>query len=90
MRQFLFIEDSAHGWLEVDRDDLALLGIEKEITESSYVRRGKVYLEEDNDMCLFLDKMDERGIEYTIKKQYEDGYSALRNYQNYKYVPNER
>jgi len=61
IRNLRFIEDPGHGWLEVDRADLDLLGIASEITKFSYQKDDKVYLEEDQDAGTYILKAHERG-----------------------------
>lgn len=53
-QSFLFISDAGHGWLKVPLTDLALLGIEQEISPYSYVHQGYVYLEEDCDYLVYM------------------------------------
>jgi len=52
----IFWNDPGHAWLEVDRSDLKLLGIDKQISGYSYQdnNTGKVYLEEDQDAGIYL------------------------------------
>ena len=49
-----YIQDPSHGWLEVPRGLLQVLGIEHTITSYSYQHNDKVYLEEDLDMIKFI------------------------------------
>lgn len=55
-KQFVYHTDPGHGWLEVPSQLIYDLGIEKDITNFSYISRdGKiVYLEEDSDMTTFI------------------------------------
>jgi len=59
--QFNFHEDNGHGWLEVPIAKLKELGIERDISEYSYMdsAKGVAYLEEDDDMQLFLENCPE-------------------------------
>jgi len=59
--QFNFYEDNRHGWLEVPIAKLKELGIERDVSEYSYLdsAKGVAYLEEDDDMELFLEKCPE-------------------------------
>ncbi len=50
---YRFIEDPAHGWLEVPRAELDALGIAHKISRYSYQRDDLVYLEEDCDFAIF-------------------------------------
>jgi hypothetical protein len=50
-----FYNDPGHAWLQVQRSDLKLLGIEKKISGYSYQdNEGFVYLEEDQDAGTYL------------------------------------
>ena len=51
---YRFIEDPGHGWLEVPRGELRVLGIEKDISQCSYEQGDFVYLEEDCDCTAYL------------------------------------
>ena len=52
---FRFISDAAHGWLEVSRNDLAVIGLsEADFSEFSYKLGGMLYLEEDCDAATFI------------------------------------
>ncbi|GAI27681.1 unnamed protein product, partial [marine sediment metagenome] len=55
MRKFDFYSDPSHGWLKVQRKELAELGIENEISVYSYQKGDAVYLEEDSDAPKFMD-----------------------------------
>ena len=56
MKSYTIHVDPGHGWLAVDRSELAELGILDKITSFSYQSRsGRIcYLEEDCDMATFL------------------------------------
>lgn len=55
-KKYKFFSDPGHGWMEVDRSELKQLGIENQISDYSYQKDDKVYLEEDCDAPLFLQK----------------------------------
>ena len=55
-----FYFDSAHGWLEVNYEELVDLGIVKRITNWSYRDGEKVYLEEDIDAGTYIDAVEEQ------------------------------
>lgn len=50
--------DPGHGWLEVNRNDVQDLAI----SHYSYTRGDKVYLEEDCDMPLYINKLRSQGV----------------------------
>lgn len=49
--------DPGHGWLEVPAAELETLGILPKVSGYSYQKDGMVYLEEDCDLSLYLDKI---------------------------------
>ncbi|MBP6472789.1 MAG: hypothetical protein KA773_20240 [Chloroflexi bacterium] len=52
--QLTFISAPGHGWLEVPIGELTALGIENQITSSSFLNGCFVYLEEDQDAGTYL------------------------------------
>lgn len=52
--KFRFISDPGHAWLDVPRDLLGTLGISNQISNCSYQRGDRVYLEEDCDAVRFV------------------------------------
>ena len=71
--KLIYYYDAGHGWLAVKINRLKELGIkvaqdgaswpypELTISRSSYRRGDTVYLEEDNDMKVFMDAAKKRG-----------------------------
>jgi hypothetical protein len=57
-----FISDPCHGWLRVPLADIAALGIEKTITEYSFIDGRFAYLEEDCDFGRFIEACETQGI----------------------------
>jgi len=88
MRNYIFYEDGAHGWLRVDRDELIELNIQAKITGYSYQKDDFVYLEEDQDLTTFckakfLNDMDSaRRWFQSIPVKYSN-YSNIRYYSSY-------
>ena len=78
-----FHEDAGHGWLEVPIEFIKELGVEKDITPYSMMRRGKAYLEEDMDAGTFLDAAKKAGYSVNIKRKYTD-HSPIRNYPSFR------
>ena len=64
--KFKFYADAGHGWLAVKRDLLIKLEILDKITHYSYQRGKTVYLEEDCDMPLFLQKLTKDGMTFRM------------------------
>ena len=78
-QKLIFHCDRGHGWLEVPREDIDVLGLADEISNLSYLlshthkRAGMVYLEEDCDATLYLDAAKAAG--WTI--QIVEGYTGI-------------
>jgi hypothetical protein len=80
-RTFTYLQDPGHGWLIVDRTDLALAGMSAaDFTVCSYVRGDTFALEEDVDMARFLKRLDERGIAYRLREQHINNDAYVRNW----------
>jgi len=65
--------DSSHGWVGVQLAELAELGLTDKITIYSYVGTDctgvkTVYLEEDCDLCTYLNKLEALNIGYVIEE----------------------
>lgn len=63
-----------HGWFEVDKSQLETLGIEKEITQGSYMNGDKAYLEEDCDLVTFIKAMQAAIPEWEFEGSYSTEY----------------
>jgi hypothetical protein len=79
----IFYTDPAHGWLRVPVQDIHALELHDKITSCSYINPKYVYLEEDLDMSTYLDKCKRLGIKVSIKEKYCNGYSSIRNKDQY-------
>ena len=82
---YLFHSDPGHGWLQVKRQELKDIGILDKISYYSYQKKGDVYLEEDCDYSLFVERMKELGKPFEIKEinsQAKD--SIVRTYEEFK------
>jgi hypothetical protein len=87
-----FWNDPGHGWLEVQKSDLMILGISKLITGFSYHDGPTAYLEEDQDAGTYLKALfnnDMTGIEFkTFQSQcFRDRYQEnifIRNLRHYR------
>ena len=78
-RKLIFISDPGHGWLEVDKQDITLLGIRKNISSYSYQKGGKAYLEEDCDAHVFITAAENAGIRLEINDINLDHDAFVRN-----------
>lgn len=78
-----YITDPGHGWLEVPRGLLEVLGIQDKITSYSYINLGYVYLEEDLDMQTFVQALRAAStIELELEPVYQEP-TAVRGYDQY-------
>jgi hypothetical protein len=60
MHHFTFHEDPGHGWLEVTFADLKALHLcTADFSECSYISGNRLFLEEDLDAGVFLNKAKE-------------------------------
>ena len=87
--QFTFNTDNGHGWLNVTELELIRLGINKQISTCSYIKHGRVYLEEDCDMPIFIkayckvNNITEEEFIKNMNYSYYDGSSPIREYNHY-------
>ena len=84
MQTFTLYTDPGHGWLEVPRDLLAELGIAEDISQFSYQRLEKVFLEEDSDLRRFTRAMGAAGREFKTLETYTADNSFVRSLPAYK------
>jgi len=75
----IFHTDPAHGWLEVNREDLDLLNIAHKISRYSYQKTDRVFLEEDCDAAHYLRAADGRGWNITTTEKHTNHDSFIRN-----------
>jgi hypothetical protein len=86
--KYEFFSDPGHGWLKVPFKEIERLGLIDKISSFSFVRDGYIYLEEDEDLSLFLDaKYGDRPRkeiwEDEIVYHHTDNFSRIRTYQPY-------
>ena len=77
-----WIEDSSHGWLEVDTADIIKIGVVDKISECSYLSKDgtRSYLEEDCDASIFLNAVGYGSVfNAPIDVDYHDGRSWVRD-----------
>lgn len=80
--QFLYHTDEGHGWIEVYVSDLVKYDVVKDISRYSYVKGEKAYLEEDCDATVFLNKLKQNNVHFTIKELHRQR-SPIRNYRSF-------
>ena len=61
--QVTYHQDPGHGWIEVPMSEVRRLGIAPKISEYSYRKGEKAYLEEDCDASLFVDAAKRAGVD---------------------------
>lgn len=87
MKTFKYYQDPGHGWLAVKTNLLIILGIADKITQFSYQKGSTTYLEEDQDMSVFMDAYAAKyGAEPAIQETQHSNNSPIRNYPRYKGV----
>ena len=69
--------DPAHGWLEFPRSLATQLGILSEISRSSYVLGGLLFLDCDCDAALAIEALKAQGYPFEIQPQYYDGFCNI-------------
>lgn len=74
------IDTGGHGYYSVSKKDIALLGIQNEITGYSGHTLDRVYLEEDCDGNLLYDRAKELGITIVCKRGYNLKFAVKHNY----------
>ncbi|HDO26155.1 MAG TPA: hypothetical protein ENG95_05900 [Nitrospirae bacterium] len=80
--EYIFYADPGHSWLKVPMSEIKELGIEGKITPYSYINGGMVYLEEDCDAQLFIDKLKAEGKKFNYREVYTE-HSPIRGYRSY-------
>lgn len=81
---YVFHEDAGHGWLEVPRAELAELGVLGEVSQFSYQKGDKVYLEEDCDAAVFILTMKNRNIPFKMVNAPFVDESRIRRYTSFR------
>jgi hypothetical protein len=80
---YTFHTDPGHGWLEVPRSHLRILGIEDRISGYSYADDENVYLEEDCDASLFAKYFRDRFGDWPLHRDIYADPSPVRKYRQY-------
>ena len=79
MNTYTLHEDSGHGWLEVEWEEIWRFNIKP--SNYSYTNGTHVFLEEDCDAFAFIEAKKATGEDYSIVTNYVDGDSPIRDYQ---------
>lgn len=80
---FQLYEDPGHAWLAAPLKLIVALGIEKQISNYSYVDGPTVYLEEDCDAPRLLDALSSVGLDVGVYSNSENGDSFIRELDHY-------
>jgi hypothetical protein len=76
--------DSNHAWAECPFSLLAGLQIDQLISKYSYINGKTVYLEEDTDAMILIEKLESFGIEVKFDPHHKEiGDSPIRDYPSY-------
>jgi len=73
--------DAHHAWIEVPKREVKQLGLLDKISTYSFEKGDNLYLEEDIDGKMFLDRINEDIFE--LDERYEEE-SRVRKYKPYK------
>lgn len=75
------IDTGGHGYLSVSKKDILLVGLDtSEISGYSGMNFKRVYLEEDLDASLFMDRAKKNGFQVIVKQGYNLNFSIHHNY----------
>lgn len=77
---FNFFNDPGHGWLEVPVELIRRYDLRYKISICSYMTQSHVYLEEDYDANLLLDKLRDEGVTFSLVNFHDDEESEIRGY----------
>lgn len=90
-QKFYYRCDPGHGWMVVERKLLEKLGIISKISSHSYQRTKVnsrshqktdfVYLEEDNDLPIFIKAMQTAGVDVVPDETHANRESKIRQYE---------
>jgi len=86
---YIFHSDPGHGWLAVKRAELIRLNILDKVTPYSYQNGATVYLEEDCDASLFIERKEEVGEEINTKESYQEN-TPIRRYAGFQITEHEK
>ena len=79
-------EDAGHAWAQVKRKELDALGISSKITGYSYQNFDDVYLEEDNDLYVYISALKKKygdGLKIEYKTVWDGNSSIIRSYRHF-------
>lgn len=85
-----YYSDPGHAWAKVKRSELIKLNLINAISSYSYQLGDYVYLEEDQDLTLYVVALKRIGIEPIFKGNTSNRQSKIRNYERFTLRDNER
>lgn len=74
------IDTASHGYVSVAKEDIRLLGIQDKISHYSGHSFSRVYLEEDCDATIFMERAKELGVNVAVGSSYNEHFSISHNY----------
>jgi hypothetical protein len=84
MVKYNFHEDAGHGWLEVPKKDIEKINLLNRLSSYSYINNDLIYLEEDFDAVIFVNKLKENNIFVELNYIYDGNTSKIRSYSRFK------
>jgi len=79
MVKYNFHEDAGHGWLEVPKKDIEKINLLNRLSSYSYINNDLIYLEEDFDAVIFVNKLKENNIFVELNYIYDGNTSKIRS-----------
>lgn len=84
IRTYQYFTDPGHGWVKVPFKEIVKLGLEKDISNCSYIFKEYIYLEHDRDFGLFQKEMNDCGVKVQLTNHNaKSRHSRIRNYEHY-------
>ena len=89
-KEYTFLADPGHSWLQVPINDFLSLGLKNCISRCSYIDEKYVYLEEDCDAFIFLASYLKENDSYPEIKEkfFNDRIEFLKKSNNYLFTDN--
>tara|TARA_Y100001963_G_C6673180_1_gene396118 strand:+ start:202 stop:483 length:282 start_codon:yes stop_codon:yes gene_type:complete len=80
--------DAKHSYLEVSADLVSELSLLDKLTKHSYISRlfDTFFLECDVDGQLFIDALEDNGIDFSFEERLHDGLCEFRNFPRVGYI----
>jgi len=78
-KRLTYHTDPAHGWLEVAIADIRELNIAHLISEYSYIKDDRAFLEEDCDAFAYMENAKAKGWILNVTEKHSNADSFVRN-----------